>query len=971
VSFQLTFARRIALMIACAVAGILLVCLRASNDPRIAFLPGGGPAGWIVFPAAPDADAHSAAALDAVFRRTFELGAVPRSARLSVRAARSFELMLNGDAIGFEAEPNWKKTSAVDVAAHLHPGTNFIEVKVVNEAGPPALELALDTGGVIVGTDTNWECSFAGSSWKRAVPASAARTPGPGNLFANGEGSIGALARVWPLWMVFLAVAAAIWVVGGLCLSARRARAPAAAAGLSARGTAALLIAVSAFWVAMFWHNTSLLPRTIGFDSRAHTDYIRYIQDHGTVPFATDGFEMFQPPLYYGMSAAALSSLGLEAGDQDESGSVLRLLGMLLGGAQFTLIYLSLRMLMPDRNRGPLAGLALAAFMPMSLYLSQYTTNELLAAALAAGAVFLTLRLLKADRPTVAQCAGLGLCLGAGLLAKATLLLLVPLVILALAWKLAEAKSPPAAWLRTAGVTLGVCAAVCGWYYIRVWIRFGTPLVGNWDAVSGFQWWQENGYRTAADYTRFGRSLLQPLFVGFNGFWDGLYSTLWGDGLCGGRVDMVLRPPWNYDLIAAGYWLALVPTLMVLCGAAAAVWRFLRTPSPRGFLMVSLAGAMLFALVWMSLKVPSYAQAKAIYAAPALVALCFFGATGWEVLTRSRKAIELSLGIALTVWAMNSFASLWIRSDSASTQILRGAGRLDDGTPARAVESYVAATREDPANPDARRLLSLSLGKAGRDEESLEQARKAVELAPTNARAHVQLGMCLAKQGQVERAAEESRLAVQCGPQCAFAYQAWATWLSELGRPDEAIQALREGLAVAPYDAPLHFALAVVLDSAENSAEAVRQFRYALQLRRSWPEAQLDMAISQLKAGDVQEGAMQLRQAVNQLQDDARLLDQAAWALATLPDARARNGAEAVRIAERARALTGGQDPKTLKTLAAAYAEAGRLSEATNTIQQSIAIAQSAGSSNLAQLCDAMRRQFESGKPYHQGAGQR
>ena len=53
------------------------------------------------------------------------------------------------------------------------------------------------------------------------------------------------------------------------------------------------------------------------------------------------------------------------------------------------------------------------------------------------------------------------------------------------------------------------------------------------------------------------------------------------------------------------------------------------------------------------------------------------------------------------------------------------------------------------------------------------------------------------------------------------------------------------------------------------------------------------------------------------------MLDELAWLLATYPDSNSRDGAEAVRLAERACALTDRRVPAFLATLAAAYAEAG------------------------------------------------
>ena len=109
---------------------------------------------------------------------------------------------------------------------------------------------------------------------------------------------------------------------------------------------------------------------------------------------------------------------------------------------------------------------------------------------------------------------------------------------------------------------------------------------------------------------------------------------------------------------------------MILTGAAVSVWRFIRKPSAEWFVLLGFSGALGLAMIFMSLKVPSYAQAKAFYGLCALVPLCSFGAVGWEVLTRGRKSLQFALGVILLVWAMNSFASVWIRSDSVSTHML-------------------------------------------------------------------------------------------------------------------------------------------------------------------------------------------------------------------------------------------------------------------------------------------------------------
>ncbi len=81
------------------------------------------------------------------------------------------------------------------------------------------------------------------------------------------------------------------------------------------------------------------------------------------------------------------------------------------------------------------------------------------------------------------------------------------------------------------------------------------------------------------------------------------------------------------------------------------------------------------------------------------------------------------------------------------------------------------------------------------------------------------------------------------------------------------------------------------------------------------------------------------REALRLQPDDVDALDQLAWALATSPEASIRNGPEAVALARRAVQLGDGRDADLLATLAAAYAEAGRFSEAVETAERAISLA--------------------------------
>ena len=930
-------------------AGVGMSCLAlfAWHDPAISFLSPDKRAEWIVFPGAVDAYAHWSASLDATFRREFTLTDRPTTAPLNVRAMRRAEVRINGTPIRFPPNSNWKETASIDVAEQLHAGTNAIEARAFNHNGPPALWLTLITDRLSIRTEKSWEVSFAGSSWRQAVPAPAAKAPGPGNPVAGGEGTFDAAKKIWPFWIVLFAIASVVSFIGSLSFRKFTAR----------RLEQTLLLVVAGLWLLLFWNNARLLPFHAGFDWREHLKYISYIQQHRALPLPNEGWEMYQPPLYYLIAAACLSAFKLSTADPG-SILVLRLIGAFTGIAQFILVFLSLRLLVPIR--AAFVGLLLAAFLPMHLYLAHYATNEMLAAALATATLYLCLRLLKSDARSTSQFAWLGLALGAAMLAKATNILLLPVAIAAIVGKLAHTRTPIAISARNLGLLLAICFAVCGWHYTRIWLKFGTPLLGNWDVVSGFTWWQDPGYHTPADYLRFGRSLVHPLFSGFAGFADGIYSTLWGDGLCGGASS--LTHAWNQQPMLAGYFWALIPTALILTGALVASIRFIRRPSAELFLLLGFCALLVLGMIFMTLKVPSYAQAKAFYGLSALTALCFFGALGWE--TQKRKPVQFILGILILVWAANSFASYWI-IPSAAQHLYAAKAFATENQIDRADAEALKALEADPSNAAARDFHALGLSELGQNEEAIKEAERATELNPSGSNAHLDLAVCVRRTDQ-ERAIAEARRAIELGPENSSAYQFLMNCLFESHRYSEAAELGRDWLAVTPYDAAAHSSLGSALAENGDLVAAAQHLGYVMMLRPEVEQAHAQLRQLLLSLARQPDGLQQMREVAANAPDSPRMLDELAWLLGTYPDSASRDGTEAVRLAERACDLTQRRIPALLDTLAAAYAETGDFPRAISVAEEALNRARSSGDNDAVRLSENILASLRDNLPYRQ-----
>ena len=528
--------------------------------------------------------------------------------------------------------------------------------------------------------------------------------------------------------------------------------------------------------------------------------------------------------------------------------------------------------------------------------------------------------------------------------------------------KLIHKRTPIAASLRNLGVLLATCLAVCGWHYARIWLRFGTPLLGNWDVISGFTWWQDPGYHTAVDYIRFGRSLVHPLFSGFAGFADGIYSTLWGDGLCGGASSLTLA--WNQQSMVAGYLWALVPTVLLLTGGVVAIVQFIRKPSSESFLLLGFGAVLVLGMIFMTLKVPSYAQAKAFYGLSGLTPLCFFGVLGWETLTRKRRFLQFVLGILTLSWAMNSFAVYWIIP--SATQHLYAAKALGtQGQIDRAAAEALKAVEADPSNGIARGFHALSLSELGQDEEAINEAKHATELNPSSSVAYLDSAVSVKRTDQ-ERAIAEARRAIELGPENSLAYQFLMNCLFESHRYNEAAQLGREWLAVTPYDAAAHSASASALAENGDAVSAVQHLGYVMMLRPEVEQAHAQLRQILLALAKEPDGLQRLREIAANAPDSPRMLDELAWLFATYPDSKSRDGTEAVRLAQHACELTERKIPALLDTLAAAYAEAGDFPKAISAAEEALGHARSSGDNDAAKLSESILTSLRENLPYRQ-----
>jgi hypothetical protein len=120
------------------------------------------------------------------------------------------------------------------------------------------------------------------------------------------------------------------------------------------------------------------------------------------------------------------------------------------------------------------------------------------------------------------------------------------------------------------------------------------------------------------------------------------------------------------------------------------------------------------------------------------------------------------------------------------------------------------------------------------------------------------------------------------------------------------------------------------------------------------------------RAGDV---VWHYREALRRRPDWIAGANNLAWILATSPDAKLRDAAEAIRVAEGAVQAAGGAGPLLLDTLAAGYAAAGRFDAAVRIAGEAAVLAAEGGQADLAEEIRARLELFRQRRPYLEAPG--
>jgi Flp pilus assembly protein TadD len=479
-----------------------------------------------------------------------------------------------------------------------------------------------------------------------------------------------------------------------------------------------------------------------------------------------------------------------------------------------------------------------------------------------------------------------------------------------------------------------------GWYVLSL-LAFLLALLAKTSTVMlpvvllGCAWWRR-GRITKQDWLRTAPFFVLALAFALMSIWfqthqtfttgkvqtENFWGRLAGAGMAAwfylGKALLPLNlnliyPRWNINATAP---LSYFPALL-LCGAFVLFWKFRRSWGRPvlfgfGFFVVNLFPVLgFFDMYFLAIShVSDHFQYLALIGIVGLIAGGIYvgvqrlKTNGAELLIKATLIVALAFLTMQRAKVMATDESLW--RDTLA---------------------------KNPAAWSAHNNLACILAERNKIDEAITHFDASLRLYPNNAQAHGNLGKALTLQNKFFDAEAHLRTAVALKPQEPEFHRSLAYALGGEGKTDEALGQLRQAADLQP-GVSIRLELAGLLHQLGKDREAIAEYRRAL-------------------------AAQSL---------SVEVLNNVAWILATSADDSARNGADAVRFAEKACQQTQNQDATTMGTLAAAYAEVGRFSDAVATAEKAANLANAAGNTRFATVNMQLMQLYRGGKPYHEKA---
>jgi len=253
----------------------------------------------------------------------------------------------------------------------------------------------------------------------------------------------------------------------------------------------------------------------------------------------------------------------------------------------------------------------------------------------------------------------------------------------------------------------------------------------------------------------------------------------------------------------------------------------------------------------------------------------------------------------------------------------RGSAWSSKGNREKAIADYDEALRLNPKYTMAYVNRGMVRRQIGEYDKAIADYDEALRLSPKYAYAYYLRGFTNNDRKDYSQAIADFGEALRLDPTYKSAYINRGLAWSATGEHDKAIADYDEALRLDPTYLSAHVNRARAWNAKGEYEKAVAGYDEALRLDPKYAYAYFGRAYTNNKRKEYSKGLADLREAIRLDPNFADSRNNLAWLLATCPDAKLRDGREAVEQGKKACELSQEKNSDHLGTLAAAYAEAG------------------------------------------------
>jgi tetratricopeptide (TPR) repeat protein len=282
----------------------------------------------------------------------------------------------------------------------------------------------------------------------------------------------------------------------------------------------------------------------------------------------------------------------------------------------------------------------------------------------------------------------------------------------------------------------------------------------------------------------------------------------------------------------------------------------------------------------------------------------------------------------------------------------------------QAKSEYELALRLKPEFQQAHIFLGLLLAREKNYDQAAAEYQTVLRINPRSAVAHNDLARLLQSEGWLDESIQHYMASLQFDSSLAEAHNNLGVLYLQKGQLADGVTQLREALRLKPGNVETEYNLALALNQQQQWKEASEIWQHLAPAQPKNANAQYQYGLALARQGKTREAMGEFAQAILLTPDFAAALNELAWIIATDPRPELRNGGEAVEMASQACDLTGHEQPAMLLTLAAAYAETGRFSEALATAEKGKELAKAKGNQELEEKAELMRDAFKKRQPF-------